>query len=319
VIHPAATLPLVFWALAWVAACGSDSDKDRDGDGLGDPWGTATTATTWPTTTSSTSTTDVCARWTADRVDLVEGPWNGSAQSCEPGDPHPDTIEGTLRLVNLYRWMAGLPEVQTSDERNSAAQACATLMHANNDISHTPNLSWDCFSDEAAEAAGSSNLSTEGSVAAVDGYMSDWGNETTMGHRRWILSNGLGPIGVGSTGEYSCMWVLYGDASDEQDWTAFPSPGRFPVEAMDVSWVSVDETGWTIQSDRIDLTDADVEVRADGEPVEVTVVELLGGYGSDTAINLIPQGWTSQAGSTYSISVLGTDIAYDVAMVDCPN
>ena len=40
--------------------------------------------------------------------------------------------------------------------------------------------------------------------------MVDSGNATTIGHRRWILSNSLGPIGIGGTDRASCMWTLSG-------------------------------------------------------------------------------------------------------------
>jgi hypothetical protein len=51
----------------------------------------------------------------------------------------------------------------------------------------------------------------------------------------------------------------------------------------------------------------------------VTKVVLSGGYGSSYAINMIPSGWSSEAGRTYHIELTGisTTISYDVHMVDC--
>jgi len=263
--------------------------------------------------------TGLCDRWRADRADLSEGTWSGSVSGCNPGDISADGRENALRQVNLFRWMAGLPAVATDAGRNSQSQACALMMHANGDLSHYPPSTWTCYTDPGAEAAGRSNIASGPCVMAVDMYMQDWGNEETLGHRRWILSNGLGPIGIGSTSDYSCMWVLYGSGTDSTAWTAWPPPGDFPIQAVQMSWIHLDETGWTVQSDSIDLNPATVTITDAGTPRPVSVVVLSSGYGSTWAINMIPQGWTAQVGHTYHVELTGisTPITYDVVIVDC--
>jgi hypothetical protein len=81
----------------------------------------------------------------------------------------------------------------------------------------------------------------------------------------------------------------------------------------------VDSTGWTIQSDSISLSGAQVTITDGGTNRPVTVTNLQSGYGSKYAINMKPQGWTSQAGHTYSVSVTGISqpISYDVQVVAC--
>ena len=192
---------------------------------------------------------EVCARWSADRVDLDEGSWSGSTDTCEPGDISASGRDNALRLVNLYRWMAGLPEVDTSPERDEAAQACALMMRANNTLDHGPPASWDCYSELGAEAAGRSNLSTIPGVRSVDGYIVDFGqnNAATLGHRRWILSNWLTDIGLGSTDRHSCMHVVGGDGDAGAEWTAWPPPGPVPLQAFTLSFG--DET---IERDRLE-------------------------------------------------------------------
>ena len=51
----------------------------------------------------------------------------------------------------------------------------------------------------------------------------------------------------------------------------------------------------------------------------VNVTQLAGGYGSTDAIRFNPQGWTSQAGHRYDVSVTGVTpaIDYQVNMVAC--
>jgi hypothetical protein len=53
------------------------------------------------------------------------------------------------------------------------------------------------------------------------------------------------------------------------------------------------------------------------KPVQVT--SLSSGYGPQYAIRFNPQGWTTQAGTTYHVEVTGisTPISYDVEVVSC--
>lgn len=261
----------------------------------------------------------VCGRWNADRANLSEGIWSGSVNTCNAGDIGSPGRTNALRLVNLYRWLVDLPAVTTDPARDAKAQQCALMMTANNTLSHSPPTSWQCYTADGANAAGSSNLASTAGVQAVDLYMVDPGNPTTMGHRRWILSNSFGPTGLGSTNSYSCMWA-FGSGNAGKTWTAWPGPGIFPVQAVNPSWSSIDQTGWTLQSDSVNLTNAQVTITMDGGTARpVTITHLLANYGSSYAISMIPQGWTTQAGHTYHVSITGVNpaIAYDVEVVDC--
>jgi cysteine-rich secretory family protein len=262
----------------------------------------------------------VCARWNADRAGLAEGNWTGSVSGCNAGDVLAPGRENALKLVNLYRFLGNLPQVvNDGGSMDSNAQACALMMTANGQLSHTPPMSWTCYTSAGATGAGTSNIASTAGVTAVDLYMADPGNPQTMGHRRWLMSNSLGPIGLGSTSSYSCLTVIGGSGNAGAPFMAFPTPGYFPYEALHASFQSVDETGWTIQSDAIDLSSAQVTVTDGANTLPVQVVQLLGGYGSAQAINFLPQGWQGQAGHTYHVSVSGASqpIEYDVMIVGC--
>jgi uncharacterized protein YkwD len=280
--------------------------------------GTSTGGVGGSATGGATST--VCDRWQADRANLSEGTWTGSETGCNAGDTGAPGRENALKLVNLYRWLVGLPAVTTDASRDAGAQECALMMDANNSLSHSPPSSWACYSAAGASAAGKSNLATTPGVKAVDLYIADPGNATTMGHRRWILSNSLGPIGLGSTSGYSCMWVIGGSGGGANPWTAFPPPGQVPLALFTASYASIDSTGWTIQSDSINLSSASVTITDSGNDLPVNVVKLASGYGSAYAINIVPQGWKAQAGHTYQVTVTGASqpISYAVEVVACP-
>jgi uncharacterized protein YkwD len=308
---------------------GSDSDSDSDSDGDTDADSDADTDA--DTDADSDGDTDadsdvdtdeveaVCDRWNEDRADLSEGSWSGSVSTCDPGDISATGRANALKIINLYRWLADLPAVESDATRDAQNQECALMMHANGALSHSPPSSWDCYTSDGATGAGSSNIAGAPGVEAIDLYMVDPGNETTIGHRRWILSNSLGPTGLGSTNGYSCMWTLYGSGSAGAPWTAWPPPGPFPVEAVAPSWTSIDSTGWTIQSDSINLSSANVTVTAGSTDLPVSLATLASGYGSTYAIKITPSGWTTTAGTTYTVDVTGitSPFSYEVQVVTC--
>lgn len=261
----------------------------------------------------------VCDRWKADRADLSEGSWSGNLTTCEAGDVMGVGRANALRQVNLFRFLAGLPPVTEDATKSSNAQACALMQHANKMLSHSPPTTWTCYTDAGATAAGQSNIATTAGVRAVGLYMNDRGNETTIGHRRWLLSNSLGPVGLGSTSGYSCLMTIGGTGKAAKAFAAWPPPGDVPLPAIAVEG-SVDPVGWSIQSDTIDLAAAQVTVTDAGTARPVTVMQLPANYGSKYALSFMPMGWSSAAGHRYAVSVTGTStpISYEVNVIACP-
>jgi len=265
-----------------------------------------------------------CARWKADRANLAEGTWSGNVASCVVGDISADGRANALRLFNMYRWFADLPAVVTEASRDAQAQACSLMMDANSPmLSHEPPTTWLCYTAEGAMGAMTSNISGGPGVSSVAGYMIDSGNETTFGHRRIVLSNKLGPIGLGSTGQggASCMQNIGGTGNAGKAWVAWPPPGPFPMQAYGSGTRSLSTTGWSVQTQRsIVLTGATVTVTSAGAAAPMTMSQLTGSYGESNAIRLVPMGWTPAAGQSYTVTVAGvsTPISYTVDFVDCP-
>lgn len=310
---------------------GSASDGSTGGGSTGDATTTGDgTTTTGDGTTGDDTTGDsgggdsgggddnttpegVCMRWNYDLSTVTPGSWTGSVAGCDAGDYVGGGKSSSTTLVNLYRWLADLPPVPLNQANSAKAQECALMMHANGTLSHSPPMSWKCYTADGASAAGKSNIATTAGTASVGLYMLDPGNPMTIGHRRWILSNSLGSVGIGSTSNYSCMWVIGGGGQGMNSFTAWPAPGPFPLAAK------VDSTGWTVQSDSINLGNATVKVTSGGMDKPMKVTTLLGGYGSAHAISMIPQGWQSEAGKIYKVEVTGVQppITYEVEFVDC--
>ena len=262
----------------------------------------------------------VCERWNSDRSNLAEGAWSGSVSGCNAGSVSSTGMDNALLQVNLFRWLSELPAVTTNDTLNAKAQDCALMMDANNTLSHNPSSNFGCYTSDGAQAASSSNLSPYPGVYSVELYMSDPGNETTLGHRRWILSDGLGPIGLGSTADFSCMWVHGGTGSDSRPYTAWPPAGIVPLDINVLGWADLEDTGWSLQSDSIDLDNANVTItRDDGTDMPVSVTELGAYYGSRWAISMVPQGWVAETGFIYEVTVSadGGTIQYRVEFAGC--
>jgi Cysteine-rich secretory protein family len=255
-----------------------------------------------------------CERWTADRTDLSEGTWTGSIATCDAGDIGPPGRANALKLLNLYRFLAGMPAVKDDPGWDSEAQQCA-LMQSANGLSHSLTTSAKCYSAAGADGSQRSDLSGGPGVQAIDGYMQDYGNASTMGHRRWILNNQLGPVGLGSA-VASCFMNVGGTGNAAKPFVAWPPPGQVPYAALVTT--TADMSGWTIQSDTINLNGGTVTVKDGAQTVQVTQSSLPAGYGSTYAIRFAPMGWQSQAGHDYAVTVSGTSVAYTVQVVACP-
>lgn len=321
-------------------AGGEDAgDPDTSTDAGGADSGTADIGTT-DTAEADASTTDastpdtsdppdrareaaVCERWAALRAATNEGTWSGNVGSCDAGDMDDAWRDRVLESVNTHRFLADLPPVTRDAGRDAIAQDCALMMHANDTLSHTPPPSWSCYTADGADGAGSSNIATAPAMSAMDLYMVDFGNESTFGHRRWFLSNSLGPIGVGSTNRFSCHYVLGGSGAHDARWTAWPPPGPVPFEIMDpitsFDAPSVDEIGWTVQSDVVNLDGATVTVTRGGETLPVEAWTLSPWFGSQYALAFRPDGWSSEAGATYDVTVetAAETLAWSVRFVTC--
>jgi uncharacterized protein YkwD len=288
------------------------------------------------TTTAGPSRREqVCHRWRCDDA-AAKAPatWSGSSATCDAGAVDAAAGARTLALVNLHRFLADLPPVALEPKWNDAAEQCALMAHANEALSHAPGRDWRCFTDLGALASQVSLIANRSAPPAIEAFVEDPGNASTMVHRRWLLNDGLTAIGIGSTDRYSCV-VVAGSALDRArgdisshppateprapGWVAWPPAGPIPIDVFTTE--RLDAMGWTVQADAA-LDDAVASVSSSGQilPVAVTHLERL--EGSTSAIAFAPQGWTTEAGKTYDVVVRGASrsgaIAFSVEPVACP-
>lgn len=263
---------------------------------------------------------EVCDMWASGHVENASPNWIDDGTECGPGTMPPDALDDTVRRINLFRWLAGLPNLTNDPARHDAAMQCAAIMSANGRLSHSPPMDWACWTSEGAGAAGVSNIAWGyGSApAAIDGYMDDDGTES-LGHRRWILGRNLGSVGIGFSRVGSrpgqCLDIRGGGASSERAWSAYPNPGPAPLTIARQRW-------WSFQSYTVGMTsetDATITRVSDGANLPV-ITGQTGGFGPPPALRIEPDGWTAEAGQTYRVTITNLrdgDISYEVQVVDC--
>ena len=183
---------------------------------------------------------EVCMRWSDDRTPRATTQWQVEPlDDCDWGVLHPEVVSDAQRRLNLYRWLVGLGPVGISDNAQKITQACSTTLAASNTgLSHSINETYTCYTPEAKQGAGSSNLAQGVSRPAdsVDLYVGDRG-VASLGHRRWVFNPPMGLSGFGQRGRYSCMYSFDRSASSASvDYVAYPAPGFFPQAALLGQW-----------------------------------------------------------------------------------
>lgn len=259
--------------------------------------------------------TEVCAQWAAGHVENSSDPWNEvPGDMCGAGTLTREGLDDTVRRVNLFRWLVGLPPVTDDPAQHPNDQACAVMMYRNARLDHTPPMDWTCWTMAGYTGASSSNLAlgTRSPGGAIDLYMDDSG-VPSLGHRRWILNGPLGRVGIGFAGNAQCLGVFDRSASSDRMWTAWPNPGPVPSAAI--------RGEWSFHSNRIAMGSATVTVVrvGDGMSLPVTVGHPPDGYGPST-VSWQPMGWSAVVGQRYRITIEGISggpITYEVAPVSC--
>jgi hypothetical protein len=193
------------------------------------------------------------------------------------GTESPESIDATLKALNILRDFAGLVPVTFDPALNQKALAAALMMRAANDLSHTPDMNWPCYSDDGKVGAASSNLflGTFG-ADAMAGYVSDNG-VASLGHRRSALRAAARTMGTGSTPSTNALYVFgASDPAAPPAVVAWPPAGFVPWPLVFPTWsAAISDPG------TVDIADATVAVKVGGQERTVSNLTDLGpGYGA---------------------------------------
>lgn len=274
---------------------------------------------------ASRTRAEVCAAYRAGQVeDAVNGGFSKTEAMCDPGVVSPEGIADAMRRLDFHRWLAGIGPAAEGPSSHAAAQDCALISAWNpaGQQAHQPSPDATCYTREGAGAAGASNIAWGNRTAAnaIDQWIVDRGNETTFGHRRWLLNPPLSNVGIGAYqggnnyGSASCITVFgSGGSSTGPAVIVYPPPGFVPED--------IAEWPWTLQG-RVPQRDLAVTVtaRSTGASQQVGVEALNGGYGGSPGLRII-RAWRVARDETYDVEVTGDGsppITYAITPIDCP-
>lgn len=140
------------------------------------------------------------------------------------GELTEETKQDALNMLNLYRYIAGVPEVSITEEAQNYAQAAALVCAANRKLSHSvsrPEGMDDELYGLAVYGAFNSNIAAMGNQLSntIKAYMLESNGDPNFGHRRQLLDYYYNGAGFGmaesvSGGYYSATYV---DANLRED------------------------------------------------------------------------------------------------------
>ena len=199
--------------------------------------------------------------YASENVDI--GWTGGDILVCSAGTTSQAYKEATIRRVNVFRALAGVPASVTLDATFSDDAQQAALMMSRNftgapieaETIHNPPKDWDCYTQTGHDAAGNSNVSLGSSgPKAILGFMGDRGANSTVPHRRWMLYPQFQAMGTGdvpATGSsanvppYASNVLYFNDGHlfdarpqvrEAEGYVAWPPPGYVPYSLVAPRW-----------------------------------------------------------------------------------
>jgi uncharacterized protein YkwD len=239
--------------------------------------------------------------------------WEGDHDRCQPGTSSPLSRLASIRRINYYRAMAGVPATITEDpELTAQAREAAIMMSVEGALSHDPEPSYACFTATGQQAAANSNLYL-GRIGpeAIDGYIEDPGaGNVDVGHRNTILhpptrEMGVGEVGASETGyAANALWVFDDHVFDET------SADRPPVRQSErfVAWPPegyvpnpIVYPRWSFMLAGADFANADVSLYRMGSRSAVAVpVEVVARIGNPGHVPLPTIVWEPELDSDFA-------------------
>ncbi|MEZ5399496.1 MAG: BACON domain-containing carbohydrate-binding protein [Bryobacteraceae bacterium] len=235
--------------------------------------------------------------------------WTGAITGCVVGGTTQTYKDAVLQRINWFRGMAGVPAGVTLDGALGAKDSDAALMiSANQELSHFPPPSWQCYTAAGADASGHSNIciwyGAFDDPGCVELYIRDHGvNNDVVGHRRWLLfpsttvmATGDVRQSVSSGATYptaNAIWVLPSSypprPATRDDFVAWPPKGYVPYQVV--------PPRWSISYPSANFSGANVTMTRGGSSIPLVLEPIENGYGENTLVwvanNLDPDNFQS--------------------------
>lgn len=245
---------------------------------------------------------------------------------CFAGTNSPVFAEVTLRRINWFRAMAGIPAAETFDSgENAEDQEAALMMSAQNELQHVEiPPTWNCFNTEGTNASANSNLALgNDGPDAITAYIWDNGaNNYEVGHRRWILYPQTQIMGTGDVPQQgadnsaNATWVfdanIFGTRpTTRTPYVSWPPAGYVPYQVVYPQWsFGLSNNYGAVVAD---FTNATVSMMSNGVPVSVTIQPYVAGYGENSLV-WYPSSLDPATGATFPFS--GSDTVYSITVAN---
>jgi len=245
---------------------------------------------------------------------------------CFAGTNSPVFAEVTLRRINWFRAMAGIPAAETFDSgENAEDQEAALMMSAQNELQHVEiPPTWNCFNTEGTNASANSNLALgNDGPDAITAYIWDNGaNNYEVGHRRWILYPQTQIMGTGDVPQQgadnsaNATWVfdanIFGSRpTTRTPYVSWPPAGYVPYQVVYPQWsFGLSNNYGAVVAD---FTNATVSMMSNGVPVSVTIQPYVAGYGENSLV-WYPSSLDPATGATFPFS--GSDTVYSITVAN---
>ena len=230
--------------------------------------------------------------------------WTGNVSSCEAGNISAIAKTNTLKRINYFRRLVGVADnISWNTTKSDKSQEAALMMKANNNISHSPPSSWQCYSADGAEAASKSLLALGShAVNAIPLFMESKSNQMAA-HRRWVLYHKAATFGVGSTDNSAALWSIEFGAEQDivPEYIAYPAPGYFPKPLV--------YNNWSFSIPGANFVHATVEMFDElDSSVSLTQYEVTNNVGDNSIV------WQPEINLDTAIN--GTDLLFTVKISD---
>src|SRR5688572_1790880 len=246
--------------------------------------------------------------------------WTGDLANCDPGTTAPEYQGAVLRRINFYRAMAGVPaDVTFNAEYSAKAASAAAIVSANALVTHSPTAALSCYSEAGREAAENSNLAlgTAG-IDSIEAYIMDAGNNSRVGHRRWLLypqtremgNADIDPPDGSTTRRANANWIFDSNfggprPATRDGFVAWPPAGFVPHKLV--------YPRWSFSFPGADFSESAVSVSTNGIALPIHVEPLAIGYGEETIV-FVPGTISPDARRIHHQPV--SDLAYVVKLAD---
>lgn len=180
------------------------------------------------------------AEYLATEVDWIK--WNGNINTCDEGDISEGVRKKALKRINYFRTLCNLYPITFKEEYNRLAQKAAAIILVNNKLSHYPDKTWKCYSEEAYKGTSESSISLDyPSAEFIKGFIKDPGMENTgVPHRRSLLFSMTGERGYGATGRSEAIYHTTLQKDEERSpvpkFIAYPVAGYNEIDLVYPRW-----------------------------------------------------------------------------------